>query len=424
MQLVLGLVLLTGVFAQHRDHVGITKWYNWEKAPTTAMTLTMLTNAVQQGAMCLDGTPTGYYYAAATNPANVNDWQIYFEGGGWCYSEGDCYGRSKTALGSSTSWATSVSVGGVMSDNCTVNPDFCNFNRVYLPYCDGNSFSGNRDAAVVYNGTNLWFRGKRNMDATFAALKGLGFGNAKNVVLTGCSAGGLATYMHTDYVKTLLPASVTKYGAIPISGFFLLHNTVENKPVYPNEIQYIYGLANSSGGVNAACIAAKSTTDQWQCNFATEIYKYIANPIFSLDSNYDSWQTSCILTSEPVPANSTANGNCSAAPGWQACGQNPNNCTNDQMTLYNQYGMDFVNMMNSTTTAKKNGNGGFIYSCHTHCAGQTNSYYNTFAIGGVTMQQAVSKWWASNAAQAQWAWPCYYSATTTPRQCNPTCGST
>jgi len=329
------------------------------------------------------------------------------------------------ALGSSKSWATSVSVGGVMSDDCKVNPDFCNFNRVYLPYCDGNSFSGNRDAPLVYNNTNLYFRGKRNIDATFQALTAShGFNKATNVVLTGCSAGGLATYMHTDYVATLLPTTVQKYGAIPISGFFLLHNNVENKPVYPNEIQSIFTIANSTHGVNDACIAAKTAADQWQCNFATEIYKYIKSPIFSLDSNYDSWQTSCILTSEPVADGSSANGNCSAAPGWQACGQNPNNCTNAQMTLYNQYGMDFVSMMQNTTTAKANGNGGFIYSCHTHCAGQTSSYYNTFAINNVTMQQAVSKWWASNKAAPQWQWPCYYSATTVPRQCNPTCGTT
>jgi hypothetical protein len=403
--------------------VGITKWARKEDAPATAMTLTMLTSAVQQGAMCLDGTATGYYYSPATNTSNANDWQIYFEGGGWCYSEADCYGRSKTALGSSTTWAQSVSVGGVMSDDCKVNPDFCNFNRVYLPYCDGNSFSGNRDQAVVYNGTNLWFRGKRNMDATFQALMALGLNKAVNVVLTGCSAGGLATYMHTDYVASLLPTTVTKFRSIPISGFFLLHNNVEGKSVYPDEIKYIFNLANSTHGVNDACIAAKAAADQWQCNFATEIYKYIKAPIFPLDSNYDSWQTSCILTAEPVAAGSSQNGNCSAAPGWQACGGNPNNCTNDQMTLYNQYGMDFVSMMNGTTTAKANGNGGFIYSCHTHCAGQTSNYYNTFAINGVTMQQAVSKWWASNTAP-QWGWPCYYSATTTPRQCNPTCGST
>jgi hypothetical protein len=63
------------------------------------------------------------------------------------------------------------------------------------------------------------------------------FGKAETVLLTGCSAGGLATYLHTDYVHTLMPSGVTKYGASAISGFFLLHPTVEKKPVYPTQVR-------------------------------------------------------------------------------------------------------------------------------------------------------------------------------------------
>ena len=29
--------------------------------------------------------------------------------------------------------------------------------------------------------------------------------SATDVLLTGCSAGGLATYLHADYVKSVLP---------------------------------------------------------------------------------------------------------------------------------------------------------------------------------------------------------------------------
>lgn len=36
-----------------------------------------------------------------------------------------------------------------MDSDCDNNPDFCNFNRVYMAYCDGNSFSGNRDQPVM-----------------------------------------------------------------------------------------------------------------------------------------------------------------------------------------------------------------------------------------------------------------------------------
>ena len=51
-------------------------------------------------------------------------------------------------------------MGGIMSADCTANPDYCNFNRVHMAYCDGNSFSGNRDEAVTVKGDKLYFRGR------------------------------------------------------------------------------------------------------------------------------------------------------------------------------------------------------------------------------------------------------------------------
>lgn len=55
-------------------------------------------------------------------------------GGGWCYDAGDCFGRSSTNLGSSKNYpATAKTVsGGIMSQDCDVNPQFCNWNFVYL----------------------------------------------------------------------------------------------------------------------------------------------------------------------------------------------------------------------------------------------------------------------------------------------------
>ena len=49
-----------------------------------------------------------------------------------------------TVLGTSTLWSETSEVGGIFSDNETVNGDFYNWNVVYLMYCDGASFSGYR----------------------------------------------------------------------------------------------------------------------------------------------------------------------------------------------------------------------------------------------------------------------------------------
>lgn len=73
-----------------------------------------------------------------------NDWQLYFQGGGWCYSDVDCWGRSKTTLGSSLHWTPTIGKqAGIISSDCTENPDFCQFNRVYMVYgrvlCDNSA---------------------------------------------------------------------------------------------------------------------------------------------------------------------------------------------------------------------------------------------------------------------------------------------
>lgn len=358
---------------------------------------------------------------------------------------GDCYGRAHTTLGSSSQWASTATAVGMLDSDCGANPSFCNWNKVWMVYCDGNSFSGMRDAPVVYNGMPLYFRGRYIISAIMAAVaSGLPgwtppqpFSAAYDIVLTGCSAGGLATYLHADmFAATYVapnrppppggPSRNGRFWVIPISGFFLDQPNVVGVPVYSEQMAVIFDLANSTHGVNDACIAGEAAAP-WHCNMAQYTYKYIKSPIFPLNSLYDSWQSGCIMTAEPValPNNTAANGNCSAVPGWAACADNPESCTTAQMPAYNTYRAAFINDMNATVTAQLMGNGGFLVSCHTHCEAQSSAW-NTFAIGGVTMQQAVTAWMNSGGEEPAaefFHWDCQYNVATSPHNCNPTCGA-
>ena len=93
-----------------------------------------ITDALDQGAVCLDGSPYAYYFRQGTE---TDKFIVHFEGGGWCYSEEDCLGRSRTNLGSTATWPATKSIGGPASADCTVNPTFCKWNLVFLAYCDG-----------------------------------------------------------------------------------------------------------------------------------------------------------------------------------------------------------------------------------------------------------------------------------------------
>ena len=83
------------------------------------------------------GSSPAFWFQAATNVTHANHWQIYFQGGGWCYSEADCWGRSKTTLGSSRGLPGTTTLGGIMGSDPETNPDFAGFNKVMLAYCEG-----------------------------------------------------------------------------------------------------------------------------------------------------------------------------------------------------------------------------------------------------------------------------------------------
>lgn len=163
------------------------------------------------GASCLDGSVPGYWIWKTDNETHKNNWIIYFQGGGWCYSEADCWGRSQTTLGSSVHWPQTQNLGGMLDNDCTMSPDFCHYNKVMLGYCDGNSFASDRIAPISVvapgapAGTKIWFRGKRNIDAVLATLKhNHRLSDAEIVLQTGGSAGGLAAFLHADYVHVKL----------------------------------------------------------------------------------------------------------------------------------------------------------------------------------------------------------------------------
>lgn len=290
-----------------------------------------------------------------------------------------------------------------------------------------------REGPVMFNnGTAdvpLWFRGRAIIDAVLYAVEANIMKspnllrNARHVVETGCSAGGLATYLHADYIYERVPHTGAYFSA-PISGFFVDYPSVSGPHVYGDEIRSIYGISNAS--TNADCQAFyRRTNDDWKCNMAQYVYDFVRAPLFVLNSHYDSWQTGCILTSEPVTSNPFANGNCSATPGWNACARTIANCSAAQIT---NTMVPFGRYMDDTLRASRKfgepGQGGFISSCHTHCEAQGGDF-DTFKIGDATMVQAFTTWMEANMVNRapsgpNWHFDCAYSPTGN-HQCNPTC---
>ncbi|XP_065183346.1 uncharacterized protein LOC135814192 [Sycon ciliatum] len=361
MKLSILLTLAAAVTACHSATVHHEHARQAEPSP-----LTLLPDAVAKGAVCLDGTAPGYYWRPGTGTGK-NKWIVHQEGGGWCYNEDDCVGRSKTRLGSSKYFPKSMTFGGLLSDDCTANPDFCTYNVVFLPYCDGASFSGNKDTPLEWKGTTLHFRGKRILDSIFAALAEH-FSTAEEFILTGCSAGGLATYLHADYPPTKIP-STTKYAAIADAGYFIDALDEDGQQLIRPKYQYVYKMQNASSGVNQDCITKTPEADQWKCFFAQYTMPHIKSRFFALNSQYDTWQLPNILNLHCLPPKCEGKDE-TAFEGWRAT-----------------FLAAFQPVINGSSTT-----GTFADACLTHCQSMSNAW-SEYKIGGQLMRETFADWY-------------------------------
>jgi hypothetical protein len=70
-----------------------------------------------------------------------------------------------------------------------------------------------------------------------------GLGSASNVLLTGCSAGGMSTYLHADYIRTqLMNPGLLRYKVAGLSGFFLDHDTATGVPAQRDNYQAMFQM--------------------------------------------------------------------------------------------------------------------------------------------------------------------------------------
>ena len=158
-----------------------------------------------RGAACLDGTPPGMYLHEGTG-ANKDKFLIFFNGGGFCGGKDlsstlqSCYERSFTGLGSTKDYQQKLDADqfGYLSTLKEVNPVFYDWTKIAVIYCDGSIHEGYKSVPITYKGKKLYFRGSRNSLEQFHYLEEkYDIYNKDSIVITGISAGGLATYEWT-----------------------------------------------------------------------------------------------------------------------------------------------------------------------------------------------------------------------------------
>jgi hypothetical protein len=124
--------------------------------------------------------------------------------------------------GSSTFWPENKTLAeGILSNDPTKNI-FADWTKIIILYCDGSFHQGMTKDPYSYKDTKLYFRGAVNTRSHFQYIHNrFNLSNAERVVLSGTSAGGIATYIWADYLKGFIGNPAVKFYAIVDSGIFL-----------------------------------------------------------------------------------------------------------------------------------------------------------------------------------------------------------
>lgn len=339
--------------------------------------ITYLQNAVAKGAVCLDGSPPAYHMSKGFD-AGINNWLVHFEGGGWCNNVTTCLDRKNTRLGSSKQMDKVLSFSGMFSNKAKFNPDFYNWNTIKVRYCDGASFTG--DVEAVNPATNLHFRGQRIFLAVIEDLLTKGMKDAKNAIISGCSAGGLASILHCDKFRSLLPASA-KVKCLADAGYFINVKAVSGAA----HIEGIYDdVVRTHGSAKNLPSSCTSRLKPGLCFFPQNIVEQIQTPIFLLNAAYDSWQVKNILAPGVADPHGT----------WRDCKLDITKCSEAQLKTLQEFRLQFLSAAPAVGSSESRGM--FLNSCYAHCQTGTQETWlrdDSPLLDNKTIAKAIGDWY-------------------------------
>lgn len=191
-------------------------------------------------------------------------------------------------------------------------------------YCDGAFHQGNNKSPIQYKDAQLYFRGAIN---TRSHIKWAGnkykLAQADRIIVSGSSAGGIATYLWVDYFRTLVKDPKVVFG-VADSGIF--YDPLINKEISLEEnekrlnelfvnvekslsteeqddaitssgdsdqlqpIQYLMQLSNvDEVPPNKECTGVLTKEEHWKCIFIQFTYPTLRFPILFVEASYDSF---------------------------------------------------------------------------------------------------------------------------------------
>jgi len=233
-------------------------------------------------ARCLDGTPPAVYIRRTLS----KKWFVFLEGWGFCFSLQDCLERSRGVHGSSHGeprWRDLRRDGPYFSADGEENPLLHDFNWVFVRYCDGGYFSGDVAEPLRVGASQVFFRGRFIREAVVHFLRREhAMDSATDVVLAGCSSGGISALFAADAWRRLMP-SAARFAVFADSGYFLGTSS------YIQPKRFIVAYQNASMSLASGCVD-RYRDEPWACFSAPNALPYATVPVFVWQSRYDTNQ--------------------------------------------------------------------------------------------------------------------------------------
>ncbi|CAN0840509.1 Pectin acetylesterase 8 [Linum grandiflorum] len=151
-----------------------------------------------------------------------------------------------------------------------------------IPVEDLISFSAEHQCQV----TNSHFRGARVWLAVMEDLLAKGMKNAENALLSGCSASRLASILHCDSFRALLPMGA-KVKYLSDAVYFINMKDISGASYIQDFFNKVVTLHGSAKNLPLSCRRRLKSS---LCFFPQNVIQQVRTPVFLLNAAYDSWQ--------------------------------------------------------------------------------------------------------------------------------------
>jgi hypothetical protein len=255
---------------------------------------------------------------------------------------------------------------------------------------DGASFSGALTAPHAYNATlSLHFRGRYILQAVLEDLQAtLRIGRAREVLLKGCSAGGMATVLHADAVGAQLAAwaagagTALRYAAAPGAGLFLDQAAYNSSLSFSGLLLWGLRAQNASGSLGAACLRAHAAAGDGElCYLAPHALPYVATPLFLSNSLTDSCALDYLME---LGCDARVAGNCSSS----------------QLAYVAQYRANMLGVVAPVLAAGRGRHGAYLQACWTHIVEDDEVSWGSTVVAGQRQVDTFAAWWLGSGGAA------------------------